>query len=80
MSQISQKFTGSSKKYNPKSQSSNKLLEIIEEPNNTDIYTSARLPYISSEFIPVSLIHIIMQHHFPSSELLLSLSDKAKAK
>lgn len=71
MSQISQKFTGSSKKYNPKSQSSNKLLEIIEEPNNTDIYTSARLPYISSEFIPVNLIPITIQHHFPSAELLL---------
>ena len=63
------------KKHKPKSQSANILLDIIEEPNNTDIYSSARLPYISSEFIPVSLIHIIMQHHFPSSELLLSLSD-----
>lgn len=64
-----------SKKQKYSSQSSNILLEIIEEQTSTDIYTSARLPYISSEFIPVSLIHLIMQHHFPSSDLLLSLSD-----
>jgi len=68
-------FTSTKKKVNSNNQSSNILLEIIDEPTNNEVYTSARLPYISSEFIPVNLIPIIIQHHFPSSELLLSYND-----
>jgi hypothetical protein len=68
-------FTSTKKKLNSNYQSSNILLEIIDEPTNNELYTSARLPYISSEFIPVNLIPIIIQHHFPSSELLLSYND-----
>lgn len=68
-------FTSTKKKVNSNYQSSNILLEIIDEPTNNELYTSARLPYISSEFIPVNLIPIIIQHHFPSSELLLSYND-----
>ena len=51
------------------------LLEILEEPNNTDIYTIARGPYISSEFIPSNIIPIIMKHHFNNSELILSYTE-----
>jgi len=72
---MSKNFTSTAKKVSSNYQNSNILLEIIEEPTNTDLYTSARLPYISSEFIPVNLIPIIIQHHFPSSELLLSYND-----
>lgn len=51
------------------------LLEIIEETIDTDSYTIARAPYISSEFIPSTIIPIIMKHYFNSSELILSYSD-----
>jgi hypothetical protein len=48
------------------------LLEIIEQKEEETIYEIARKPYISCEFIPTSLISIIMQHHFPSAELVMS--------
>lgn len=51
------------------------LLEFIEEPTNIDLYTIARRPYISSEFIPSNIIPTIMQHHFPSSELIVSYNE-----
>ena len=60
-----------SKKHNKKTV----LLEIIEEPANTDIYTIARKPYILSEFIPTNIIPIIMQHHFNNSELIISYNE-----
>ena len=69
MSQI----VSSSKKIKP-----NKLavlLEIDEEPINNDQYKIARFPYILSEFIPTTLIPIIMKHYFESSELVLSFNE-----
>lgn len=51
------------------------LIEVVEEPVDTDLYTLARSPYISSEFIPSNIIPIIMKHHFESSELLLSFNE-----
>ena len=56
MSQLVHKFTSLSKKSNKNK--STILLEIVEEPINMDIYTVARSPYISSEFIPVKSIKI----------------------
>ena len=69
MSQLVHKFTSLSKKSNKNK--STILLEIVEEPINMDIYTVARSPYISSEFIPSSIVPIIMKHYFNSSELLI---------
>jgi hypothetical protein len=56
------------------------LLDIVEEINNENTlmdenYEKIRNQYSNSEFIPSSLIPIIMRHHFPSSELLLSFSE-----
>jgi len=67
------RFVSLSKK--SKSKPSGILLEIIEEPENTDIYTIARSPYTTSEFIPSSIIPIIMKHYFNSSELILSYNE-----
>lgn len=58
-----------------KAQKPHILLEIIEEPVNTNDYLTLRSPYILSEFIPVNLISTIMQHHFPSSELILAYNE-----
>jgi len=49
----------------------NILLELVEEQNNTEIYSLALKPYEKSEYIPYNLIPLIMKHHFPSSELIL---------
>jgi hypothetical protein len=51
------------------------LLEVVEEPINTDLYTIARAPYTTSEFIPTNIIPIIIKHFFQSSELVLSYND-----
>ena len=51
------------------------LLEIVEEPINTDIYTIARAPYTATEFIPTNIIPIIIKHFFESSELILSYNE-----
>jgi hypothetical protein len=53
------------------------LLEIVEEQVhiNTDLYTIARSPYTTSEFIPSNIIPIIMKHFFDSSELVLAYND-----
>jgi hypothetical protein len=51
------------------------LLEIVEEPINTDIYTIARAPYTATEFIPTNIIPIIIKHFFESSELVLSYNE-----
>lgn len=55
------------------------LLDFVEEPANTSIdidsYTVARAPYVSTEFIPPNVIPIVMKHHFPSAELILSFND-----
>jgi hypothetical protein len=51
------------------------LLEIIEEPINTDLYTIARSPYTTSEYIPSNIIPIIMKHFFESSELVLQYNE-----
>ena len=55
-------------------------LEIVEEEeyNTTNIASSfmaMRTPYITSEFIPSSLIEPLTKNYFPSSELLLSYSE-----
>lgn len=47
------------------------LFEIIED---NDPYTSARAPYVSSEYISPTIIPIIIKHFFNSSELVLSFS------
>lgn len=73
MSNLFQKFTNSSK--NHKTKKSNIVLEVVEEPVNIDSYRYVREPYISSEYIPPSIIPIIMNHHFPSSELILNYND-----
>ena len=48
------------------------LLPTIEEP---DMYTVARKPYESSEYVPSNIIPIIMQHYFNSSELIASFNE-----
>lgn len=76
MAQItsSSQVTSLSKKL--KSNKKSVLLEFIEEPNqNVSLYTIARSPYISSEYIPSSIIPLIMSHYFPSSELSLSYNE-----
>jgi hypothetical protein len=74
MSQIVTQFTSVIKK-----QKTNKpsiLLDIIEEPINTeDAYTTIRNTFSSYEYIPSKNIHVVMKHHFDSSELLFSYND-----
>ena len=61
----------------------NMTFEIIENDNkeketpainntnsNLEIYKITRSPYKNSEFIPINLITVIMQYHFPSSVIL----------
>jgi hypothetical protein len=50
------------------------VLEIMED-NETSTFMTMRAPYITSEFIPSSLIELLTKHHFPSSELLMSYSE-----
>ena len=59
----------------PKAKKSNILLEIVEESIDTDLYKITRSPYISSEYIPSSIIPLVMKHHFPSSELILHYNE-----
>jgi hypothetical protein len=70
-------FVSSSKKQNVLNKNKNILLEIVEEPiiQKEDVYSIVRYPYISSEYIPTNIIKIIMEHHFPSCELVLSYND-----
>ena len=42
---------------------------------NNNAYLIAREAYKTSEYIPVSLIDVLMTHHFPSSQLILSYTD-----
>ena len=45
----------------------------IERPNtifNLEIYKITRKPYKNSEFIPINLITVIMQHHFQSAIMI----------
>ena len=72
MSQLVHKFTSLSKKSNKNK--STILLEIVEEPINMDIYTVARSPYISSEFIPSSIVPIIMKHYFQDYRQILQIN------
>ena len=58
-----------------KKKKSSILLEILEEPDNATMYSISREPYMLSEFIPSNIIHIIMMHHFPSSELILHFNE-----
>jgi len=48
------------------------LLEIMDEPVVGDLFTYSYKSYAKSEFIPTHLISLIVQHHFPSSELVHS--------
>lgn len=50
-------------------------LEILEEPEETALYTILRRPYLTSETIPLSIIGEIMRHHFPSNELIMPFSE-----
>lgn len=45
------------------------------EQVSDDVYLIAREAYKTSEYIPISLIDILMTHHFPSCELILSYND-----
>lgn len=59
-----------------KSSKSNAVVAILEEVlEETNMYANLRNPYITSEYIPSSLIETIMKHHFPSSELILSYNE-----
>jgi hypothetical protein len=60
---------------NSKQRKSDILLEIVEEPINTDFYTIIRSPYASSQFIPSNIISIVMKHYFESAELILSFNE-----
>ena len=51
------------------------LVDYVEESVPNTEYTIQRNIYNSSEFIPSNIIQIIMKHHFPSSELILSYND-----
>jgi hypothetical protein len=51
------------------------ILETPETPESTDTYEINRRLYSASEYFPSSLIQTIMQHHFPSSELVLSYNE-----
>ena len=68
-------FVSLSKKTRKKS---NILLEIQEEnedSTNDNLYSIARKPYLLSEFIPINIIPIVIQHHFESAELILSYNE-----
>jgi len=69
-------FVSSSKKQNGKKAPKFSLIEIIEENKVEDLFTVSYQPYSKSEYIPCSLISLLMKHHFPSSELLHSYGDK----
>lgn len=43
---------------------------------NNKAYLIAREAYKTSEYIPILLIDILMTHHFPSSELILSYNEQ----
>jgi hypothetical protein len=62
-------------KISKKSNKQNVLFEIIEESINNDLYTVARNPYKNNEFIPSSIIPIIIKHFFETAELVLSYND-----
>ena len=55
----------------------NKLLDIKQSVTFVivDDYTVCREPYKHSEFIPTSLIHMTLSHHFPSAESLHYFTD-----
>ena len=59
----------------PRQYKSSILFEILETPEITDTYEINRRLYSASEYFPSSLIQTIMQHHFPSSELVLSYNE-----
>jgi hypothetical protein len=59
----------------PRQHKSSILFEILETPEITDTYEINRRLYSASEYFPSSLIQTIMQHHFPSSELVLSYNE-----
>ena len=62
----------------PRQYKSSILFEILETPETpeiTDTYEINRRLYSASEYFPSSLIQTIMQHHFPSSELVLSYNE-----
>jgi len=67
--QVSIVKKGKKNKYN------NILLELIEEHIVSDVYTSIRSQYKTMEYIPSNLITHVMNHHFPSAELMLSHND-----
>jgi hypothetical protein len=48
------------------------LLEVIEPPSN---YMVTRRQHTTSEYVPFSSIEITMNHHFPSSELILRYNE-----
>lgn len=78
-------------KTNKKSKSTPLLIEINEEPIKikkepiNECYTIIRAPYVGNEFIPSHIIPIIVQHFFPSGELMITYNEnhfiyKIKAK
>lgn len=62
-------------KIKSKQNKSSVLFEIIENEIKQNDYSIARQPYVASEFIPSSIIPIIMSHHFNSSEMVLAYNE-----
>jgi hypothetical protein len=62
---------------NAKNKAKKILIEFDEndERCNSDLYSISRAPYVNSEFIPSNMISIVINHFFPSSELILSYSE-----
>ena len=68
-------FVSSSKK--TKSKNSTLVFDIVETEikDTSNNYNTIREPYKSSQYVPNTLISIIIQHHFPSAEVLHAFSE-----
>jgi len=68
-------FVSTFNKTNKKSKRGITLLEVVGEEQQhqegeLDLFKIAYKPYMTSEFIPVHIIPLLMKHHFPSSEII----------
>jgi hypothetical protein len=75
MAQMISNVTISSKKQKQKKDFNLLDFEIFEEPIIPDIYMIERKPYVSSEFIPSSIIPTIISHNFNSAELVFAYNE-----
>ena len=61
---------------NKKKSAKHVLLEVVEETTSNDLFTVAYMPYTQTEFIPCTLIPMLMDHYFPSvSTMIHAFSD-----